>query len=65
MVMVGGAMRYGDADYAARLGAEPDCVPVMVDGSSKVLARAIAYRLARSAWNEPGLELADLEWRAA
>jgi cytosine/adenosine deaminase-related metal-dependent hydrolase len=65
MVMVGGAMRYGDRDYAARLGTEPDCVPVMVDGSSKVLARAVAYRLARSAWNEPGLELADFEWRAA
>lgn len=65
MVMVGGAMRYGDGDYAARLGAEADCVPVLVDGSSKVLARSIAARVATPAWNEPGLELADLEWRAA
>jgi cytosine/adenosine deaminase-related metal-dependent hydrolase len=65
MVMVGGTLRYGDADYAAKLGAEPDCVAVIVDGSAKVLVRSIAARIATSAWQEPGLELTDLEWRAA
>jgi cytosine/adenosine deaminase-related metal-dependent hydrolase len=65
MVMLGGAMRYGDADYAARLGAQPEFVSVLVDGSAKVLARSIAARIATSAWQEPGLELVDQEWRAA
>jgi len=65
MVMVGGVMRYGDAAYAAWLGVEPDCVSVIVDGSPKVLARSIVARITTSAWQEPGLELVDQEWRAA
>lgn len=65
MVMVGGEMRYGDADYAAMLAVETACVPVMVDGNDKVLGRGIADRLASSGWREPGLELTHREWRAA
>lgn len=63
MVMVAGAMRYGDPEYAALLGA--DCVPALVDGSEKVLGRAIAGRLTASGWSEPGLEFTDRAWRAA
>ncbi|HKU89839.1 MAG TPA: amidohydrolase family protein [Steroidobacteraceae bacterium] len=64
MVMVGGEMRYGDADYAAML-AESRCVSVRVDGAEKVLAGAVVERLASTAWREPGLETGQREWRAA
>jgi cytosine/adenosine deaminase-related metal-dependent hydrolase len=65
MAMVGGELRYGDPHYAAQLGVESQCVPARVDGRRKVLARAIAARLASADWCEPGLELADRRGRAA
>ena len=65
MVMVGGALRYGDSDYAAMLGADTHCVSAIVDGVPKVLCSAIAERLDASGWQEPGLEFTDRKWRAA
>ncbi|HEX6397345.1 MAG TPA: amidohydrolase family protein, partial [Steroidobacteraceae bacterium] len=64
MVMVGGEMRYGDADYAAML-ADSRCIPVTVDGAGKVLAETVVERLASTGWREPGLEPVRREWRAA
>jgi hypothetical protein len=53
-------VRCGDPDFA--LSAEPAgrFEPILVDGEPKLLDRSIATLLA-----QPGLDLADIEWRAA
>jgi cytosine/adenosine deaminase-related metal-dependent hydrolase len=66
MVVVGGEMHYGDADYAAALGAPQAWTTVTVDGRPKVLERFLADRLRRAGVVEPGLEWHDTAgWRAA
>jgi len=65
MVMIGGEMRYGDADLAAALAPAADCVAVVVDGANKVLARRLAERMEALHWCEPGVSLRGTSWRAA
>jgi cytosine/adenosine deaminase-related metal-dependent hydrolase len=65
MVMIGGEMRFGDAEIAAALGPEADCAAVVVDGANKVLARRLVARMAASHWREPGVSLHGPSWRAA
>jgi cytosine/adenosine deaminase-related metal-dependent hydrolase len=65
MVMVGGEMRYGDADLAAALAPDADCAEVVVDGASKVLAHRLVERIGALHWREPGLSLRAASWRAA
>ncbi len=65
LVMVGGRMAYGDAQYAVPLESLADCIPVQIDGHDKVLERRHVELLARSAWREPGLVLPQTLWRAA
>jgi cytosine/adenosine deaminase-related metal-dependent hydrolase len=68
MVVIGGEMRYGDADCAAAVSATSSQVwtEITVDGRRKVLDRALAERLCREGVVEPGLEWLDSEaWRAA
>ena len=65
MVMIGGDMRYGDADIAAALSPDSDCAAVVVDGANKVLARKLVERLESLHWREPGLSLRGTSWRAA
>jgi cytosine/adenosine deaminase-related metal-dependent hydrolase len=68
MVVVGGEMRYGDADCAAAFSAATSqaWTDVSVDGRRKVLDRALAERLLRDGVVEPGLEWLDAAaWRAA
>jgi cytosine/adenosine deaminase-related metal-dependent hydrolase len=65
MVMVGGEMRYGDADLAAALAPDADCAAVVVDGANKVLARRLVERMEALHWREPGVSLRGTSWRAA
>jgi cytosine/adenosine deaminase-related metal-dependent hydrolase len=65
MVMIGGEMRYGDADLAAALGPDADCAAVVVDGTNKVLARRLVGRMAALQWREPGVSLRGTSWKAA
>jgi hypothetical protein len=68
MVVIGGEMRYGDADFAAAVStaSSQGWTAVTVDGRHKVLDGALAERLAREGVVEPGLEWLDTEaWRAA
>jgi cytosine/adenosine deaminase-related metal-dependent hydrolase len=65
MVMIGGEMRYGDAELAAALAPDADCAAVVVDGANKVLARRLVQRMEALHWREPGVSLRESSWRAA
>jgi cytosine/adenosine deaminase-related metal-dependent hydrolase len=64
LVVMGGSARYGDLRLAQHIDAAASLNAVRVDGSSKVLARDIAERLARARTREAGLAV-DVGWAAA
>ncbi len=64
-VVVGGQLRYGDADLAEALCADGECVSIRLDGRHKVLAREIAAGMQALAVHEPGLEMTVVAGRAA
>jgi hypothetical protein len=64
-VLVGGGKVYGDADCAAALLPAAERVSVRIDGSSKVLARALADGIADHGVREHGFEFARETGRAA
>lgn len=57
LVLIGGAPRLCDPDYAEAFGPAADLVPFRVDGAPKFLARDLATALAEAAVREPGLTL--------
>jgi cytosine/adenosine deaminase-related metal-dependent hydrolase len=65
LVVRGGRPVYGDRSLAAVLAPDQGWSPVRVDGAPKVLERGIAEQLSQSPVVEPGLEIAELTWRAA
>jgi adenine deaminase len=65
LVVLGGRPVYGDGSLAAALCPSQSLSPVRVDEVSKVLERGIAEQLSQSPVSEPGLEIAELNWRAA
>ena len=69
MVVVGGHVRYGDADCAMALAGSSsshEWAHVSVDGRPKVIDATLAERLRRAKVVEPGLEWLDSAgWRAA
>lgn len=64
LVLIGGAPRLCDPDYARAFGPAADLVPCEVDGAPKFLARGIAVALAAAAVREPGLTLTSMETTA-
>jgi cytosine/adenosine deaminase-related metal-dependent hydrolase len=65
MVMVAGAVQYGEAELVRRAGPDAEWTAVWVDGAPKMLNARIAQRLARAHSGEPGLEVERLSGRAA
>jgi cytosine/adenosine deaminase-related metal-dependent hydrolase len=65
MVMIDGAMRYGDLRYARQLTEDRSWQPLEVDGCDKVLERAVADALLRYRVDEPGVRLNARATRAA
>lgn len=61
LVLIGGAPRYADEDYAQVFDSEADYVRVRVDGRIKCLARPLFARLAGAQAHEPGLEPIPVE----
>jgi cytosine/adenosine deaminase-related metal-dependent hydrolase len=65
LVVLGGMARYADADYADMMRSRAHWADVTVDGSPKRLERSLAAAVSSAEVSEPGLELANLAWRAA
>jgi len=65
LVMLGGRALYADADYARIVAPANHWAAVRVDGRSKMLEKGLVTALFAAAVGEPGLEIADLAWRAA
>ena len=65
LVILDGIARYGDAEYAERMSPETPWTRVRVDGRLKVLHPHIASLLQTSWAQDAGLELLDLEGKAA
>jgi cytosine/adenosine deaminase-related metal-dependent hydrolase len=65
LVMVEGTALYGDGNIAAALSPRQSWSHVLVDNVPKVLDRSIAEQLSLGSVSEPGLEIAELTWRAA
>jgi len=65
LVVRDGRARYGDLDYAQLLAPDGQWANVRVDGTPKVLEFSVAASLSKSAASEQGLEIMDLQWRAA
>jgi Amidohydrolase family len=65
LVILGGVARYADEDYARALGTPDMWSPITVDGRPKMLARSLATALAATSCVEPGVDLRELNWRAA
>jgi len=65
LVLVDGAVRYGDKDCAQRVAPLGDWTDVQVDGRAKILDSHIAGLLSRARTSEIGLELTNLSGRAA
>jgi hypothetical protein len=63
--MLGGAVRYGDADYVHALAAAADFTAVQVDARAKLLQRQVAAPLIAGAVSEPGVRLPDAPGRVA
>jgi cytosine/adenosine deaminase-related metal-dependent hydrolase len=63
-VMLGGAMLWGDQDYARQLISPERQVAARLDGQPKVFDRSLAEALRRVPWEESGVSL-DLTGRAA
>jgi cytosine/adenosine deaminase-related metal-dependent hydrolase len=56
LVLRNGLACYADPEYARRLDAQTDLVPVRIDARDKFLARSLAARLSSSKVQERGLE---------
>jgi hypothetical protein len=64
VVMVEGAVRYGDADLVCQIAPEAEWVEIRVDRVHKALALHLAVALSTSSAREVGVEL-NLSSRAA
>jgi cytosine/adenosine deaminase-related metal-dependent hydrolase len=65
LVVLGGHALYADADYARLVAPASHWAAVSVDGKPKMLERRLVAALSAATLSEPGLEIADLTWRAA
>jgi cytosine/adenosine deaminase-related metal-dependent hydrolase len=65
LVMIDGIPRYADASYAQLISPACGWTPVRVDEAPKHLAADTAELLTQFEAHEPGLELTNLNWRAA
>jgi cytosine/adenosine deaminase-related metal-dependent hydrolase len=65
LVVLGGRALYADADYARLVAPAAHWAAVRVDGRPKMLASGLVAALRTASVSEPGLEIADLTWRAA
>lgn len=65
LVILGGRPLYGSRSLANVLSPGQGWSPVTVDGAPKILERGIAEQLSQSVVVEPGMEIAELTWRAA
>ncbi|MGC1521852.1 MAG: amidohydrolase family protein, partial [Steroidobacteraceae bacterium] len=65
LVLVGGAVRYGDKDCAQRATRHTGWTEIRVDGKAKILDGDIARRLSLARTGEPGLEVSSAAGRAA
>jgi hypothetical protein len=65
LVMVGGKPVYADTTLATALTPASGWSHVLVDTIPKILDRGIALRLVQTSVKEPGLEIAETNWRAA
>jgi cytosine/adenosine deaminase-related metal-dependent hydrolase len=65
LVLLDGIVRYGDRDCAERAAPRAEWTDIKVDGRAKVLDSDIATLLSRAKPSEAGLDLPNLEWRAA
>jgi cytosine/adenosine deaminase-related metal-dependent hydrolase len=65
LVVLGGAVRYGDADYVHALATAADFIAVQVDARAKLLQRQVATSLIAGAVSEPGVRLPDAPGRVA
>jgi cytosine/adenosine deaminase-related metal-dependent hydrolase len=65
LVVLGGRALYADADYARLVAPATHWAAARVDGTPKMLERRLVAALSAATLSEPGLEIADLTWRAA
>ena len=65
LVMLGGRALYADPDYACVVAPAGHWVEVRIDGKPKMLERELVAALRAASVSEPGVEIADLTWRAA
>ena len=65
LVVLAGRALYADADYARVVAPPSHWVAVRIDGKPKMLERGLVAALRAASVSEPGLEIADLTWRAA
>jgi cytosine/adenosine deaminase-related metal-dependent hydrolase len=65
LVLLDGIVRYGDRDCAERVAPRAEWTEIRVDGRAKILDSDLATLLSRAKPSEPGLDLPNLEWRAA
>jgi cytosine/adenosine deaminase-related metal-dependent hydrolase len=65
LVVLGGRALYADADYARLVAPAAHWTAIRVDGKPKMLESGLAAALRAASVGEPGLEIADMRWRAA
>jgi cytosine/adenosine deaminase-related metal-dependent hydrolase len=65
LVMLGGAPRYAHSAHAEVLAPQAFWTQIRVDGHPRMLASQLAQALSAARCGEPGVEIADLKWRAA
>lgn len=65
LVVLGGIPRYADEAHAGMLGPPAFWARIRVDGCPRMLESTLARALSAAACREPGVDIADLTWRAA
>jgi hypothetical protein len=65
LVVLAGRALYADADYARLVAPANHWAEIRVDGKPKMLESGLAAALRAASVSEPGLEIADVRWRAA
>jgi cytosine/adenosine deaminase-related metal-dependent hydrolase len=65
LVMSDGMVLYGDKVYAECAACGTDWTDIRVDGRPKILDRDVGEQILRARIAEPGLEMANMTWRAA
>ncbi len=65
LVMINGAVLYGDRDFSRYVGHPSIWTDIVVDGRPKFLDRRIAERIARSKARETGLQITQAAGKAA